>query len=288
MGGKLLVSGASIDMAGSLANAGTVLVSSGTLTVDGTLRNTKLIETLSAGTAIINGTINNSGGTLFASGAGSLIEIVGVVSGGVAIIGNGIVDIETAGSTEKVTFLSNGSGGLEIIDTQANTSAYAGKVSGFGGVHGSNTVQFIDLVSVTFTGVVSESYSPTTTSSGVLTVTSGGTAVAKINLLGTGYTTSGFHLSSGPGGSGTIITDPPVVSGGTTQTTSASALIPPNSLLTCHRLLPAPQPRSPIRRTAIPAAPSRCPAKPLVSSRFSAIILLRALPRRPKALLAHW
>jgi len=80
--------------------------------------------------------------------------------------------------------LSNGSGGLEIIDTQANTSAYAGKVSGFGGVHGSNTVQFIDLVSVTFvSGQMSESYSAITTSSGVLTVTSGGTTVAKINCI---------------------------------------------------------------------------------------------------------
>ncbi|MGC1698358.1 MAG: hypothetical protein WA796_06485, partial [Pseudolabrys sp.] len=74
------------------------------------------------------------------------------------------------------------------------------------------------------------SYTPITSSSGVLTVTSGGTAVAKINLLGTGYTTSGFHLNSGPGGSCTIITDPPVISGGTIQTTSAPALIAPSSL----------------------------------------------------------
>ena len=52
------------------------------------------------------------------------------------MVGNGIVDIEAAKSTENVTFLSNGSGGLQIIDTHANTSANAGKVSGFGGVSG--------------------------------------------------------------------------------------------------------------------------------------------------------
>jgi hypothetical protein len=34
--------------------------------------------------------------------------IVGVVSGGVAVVGDGIVDIEAAKSTENVTFLSNG------------------------------------------------------------------------------------------------------------------------------------------------------------------------------------
>jgi len=164
---------------------------------------------------------------MLASGTGSLIDIVGgVVSGGVTIIGNGIVDIETAGSRENVTFLSNGSGGLEIIDTQANSSAYAGKVSGFGGVHGSNSVQFIDLVSVTFvSGQMSETYSATTLGSGLLTVTSGGTIVAQINLLGTGYTTSGFHLSSAADGS-TIITDPAVVSGGSGGVVSGLTLGP--------------------------------------------------------------
>jgi hypothetical protein len=54
--------------------------------------------------------------------------------------------------------------------------------------------------------------------------------VAQINLLGTGYTASSFHLSSAADVS-TIITDPPVVSGGGTQTTAvSSALAPPNGL----------------------------------------------------------
>jgi hypothetical protein len=65
----------------------------------------------------------------------------------------------------------------------------------FGGVSGTNSSQFMDLVSVTFvSGLMSDSYTAITSSSGVLTVTSGGTAVAKINLVGSGYTTLGFQL----------------------------------------------------------------------------------------------
>jgi hypothetical protein len=85
------------------------------------------------GTAIVSGTVTN-GGTLFASAAGDLVEIASgaVVNGGVALIGNGIVDI--AGSSgESVKFLSNGIGGLRIADTSGHTSAFSGRVSGFGG-----------------------------------------------------------------------------------------------------------------------------------------------------------
>ena len=75
--------------------------------------------------------------------------------------------------------------------------------------------------------MMSESYAATNSSSGVLTVTSGGTAVAKINLVGSGYTTS-IHLSSAADGS-TIITDP-VVSGGSIKTSSAPVLAPEQSI----------------------------------------------------------
>jgi hypothetical protein len=44
-------------------------------------------------------------------------------------------------------------------------------------------------------------------SAGVLTVTSGGETVATLHLAGS-YVTSDFHLSAGPGGSGTVLTDP--------------------------------------------------------------------------------
>ena len=47
----------------------------------------------------------------------SAAYIVGGVSGGVAVPGDGIVDIEAAKSTENVTFLSNGSGELQILST---------------------------------------------------------------------------------------------------------------------------------------------------------------------------
>ena len=103
----------------------------------GTIGAGAIIET-SGGTAIVSGTVTN-GGTLFASAAGDLIEIASgaVVNGGVALIGNGIVDI--AGSSgESVKFLSNGSGGLKIADTVGHTSAFSGKVSGFGGSGHSN------------------------------------------------------------------------------------------------------------------------------------------------------
>ena len=205
--GNMLVSGATVDMVGSLTNAGTLLVSSGSLTLSGTVSNSKLIETLAAGQLFVSGTILNSGGTLLASGAGSRIDIAGVVSGGLVVIGDGIVAI-TSGS-ERVTFLPDGTGGLEIADTQANLSAYAGKISGFGGVLGLNSLQFIDLVSVTFSSGMTQSYSA---SAGVLTVTSGGVTVATINV-GSGYTTSSFHLSSDPVDSSTIITDPAVAGG---------------------------------------------------------------------------
>ena len=161
------------------------------------------------GTAIVTGTVTNSGGTLFASGSGSLVEITSgaVVNGGVVEVGNGIVDVKSGG-TANVTFLSTGTGGLEIEDTQANPTAYSGVVSGFGGVSHANHTQFIDLTAVTYSaGAVSETYSGNTTS-GVLTVSSGGTTVAEINLVGT-YMTSNFHITSGIGGT-VKITDPSV------------------------------------------------------------------------------
>jgi hypothetical protein len=77
-------------------------------------------------------------------------------------------------------------------------------------------------------GVVSESYSATNASSGVLTVTSGGHAIAEISLVGTGYSTASFTLGAGSGGSGTIITDPPVTM---RQSGNAPATIPGGAIL---------------------------------------------------------
>ena len=112
----------------------------------------------------LSGTVNNKG-TLYA-GQG-LLDIAGVVVGGVSEIADGVVEIQKA-SSENVSFLSYGTGGLQLD----NASAYTGKISGFGGSAHSNHKQFIDLSAVPYSaGVVSESYSGNATS-GVLTVTS--------------------------------------------------------------------------------------------------------------------
>jgi len=60
------------------------------------------------------------------------------------------------------------------------------------------------LTGVTSDGTVSLSYSSTTSSSGVLTVSSGGSVVASIDMSGS-FTTSSFHLGSGSGGTVEIL-----------------------------------------------------------------------------------
>ena len=83
-------------------------------------------------------------------------------------------------------------------------SAYTGKVSGFG----SNSSQFIDFTHINSAGAI-VSYTSSTSSSGLLKVTSGGHTLASINMVGH-YTTANFH--PGNDGSGHLeITDPSVV-----------------------------------------------------------------------------
>ena len=193
-GGTEIVLSGGTDIDATIDTGGTAIIAAG-----------GILETTIGGTAIVSGTVTNSG-MLFASGSGSLVEIASgaVVNGGIAMVGNGIVDIQGS-SNENVKFLSGGSGGLELDDA----TTYTGKVSGFGGSGHSNHSQFIDLTAVTFSsGVVSETYSGNTTS-GVLTVTSGGTTVATIDMVGP-YVTSNFTLTAGSGGIGTIITDPSI------------------------------------------------------------------------------
>ena len=80
------------------------------------------------------GTVTN-GGTLFANSAGDQVAIAigAVVNGGVALIGDGIVDI--AGSSgESVKFLSTRqTAGSKSPIQPGQTSAFSGRVSGFGG-----------------------------------------------------------------------------------------------------------------------------------------------------------
>jgi len=161
-----------------------------------TIINSGVIEVESGATLTLSGKLANSG-TLFASG-GTLF-LAGVVSGGTTVIGNGLVDIASA-SSENVVFQSGGTGGVELDIA----SAYTGKVTGFG----SNTNQFIDFTHINSAGAT-VSYTSSTSSSGVLKVTSGGHTLAAINMVGH-YTTADF--TSGTDSSGHLeITDPPVV-----------------------------------------------------------------------------
>jgi hypothetical protein len=175
----------------------------------GKLINSSTIVVESGATLTLSGTTSNAG-ILFADGSGSLIDIVGVVSGGTTEIGNGTVEIAGA-SKENISFLSNGSGILELN----SATTYTGKVSNFGvgsSAHSDHNEQ-IDLTAVTYSpGAVSETYSGST-ASGVLKVVSGATTVATISMTGA-YVTSDFTLTAGSGGSGTVITDPSVVAGG--------------------------------------------------------------------------
>jgi hypothetical protein len=204
------VSSGGIASGSTILSGGTELIASGGTDLGvSSIASGGLLETLIGGTAILSGAVANSG-TLFASGARSLIDIVGgatVTGGGIAKIGNGILNIEGSGDNQNVVFQSAGTGTLEISDALGNTSAFGGTVSGFG----QNVHQFINLTSVHFvSGVVSARYSSSTANSGVLTVTSGGSAnvVAVIDFSGH-YVTSNFRITSGS--SGTVeIFDPPV------------------------------------------------------------------------------
>jgi hypothetical protein len=191
---------------------------SGTLADSGTLSGVTSVAahatlaTLSGGSAVVTGTLVNSG-TFTASGLGSLIEIEsgGTVSGGAVTVGNGIVHVLSGGSA-NVAFQATGSGSLEIDDSANSTSAFTGKVSGFGGASHANHKQFIDLTSVTFeSGSIHLHYSAGA-GSGTLTVSSGTTEVAAINIIGT-YTSANF--SAGSDGQGNVkIFDPAVVPNG--------------------------------------------------------------------------
>jgi hypothetical protein len=147
----------------------------------------------------LGGSIENSG-TLFAKKRDSEIDIVSgatVSGGGIAEIGNGILNIQAAGDNQNVVFGKHAHGGLELADTAANPTAFGGTISGFATGH--EHEQFIDLPGVASNSTVSLSYSSNSSSSGVLTVTSGGSVVATINMSGS-YTTSSFQLASGSGG----------------------------------------------------------------------------------------
>jgi hypothetical protein len=153
----------------------------------------------------VTGTVHNSG-TLFASGSNSVVLITSgaVVTGGVAEIGDGTVFV-AASSSENVSFLANGSGGL-VLNGLGN--AYAGRVSGFGvgsSAH-SDHDRFIDFDSVNFAGATFTytSANPSNTS-GTLTVINGGNSAS---VLLVGNYSAGNFTSANDGGGHIKITDP--------------------------------------------------------------------------------
>ena len=139
-----------------------------------------------------------------------------MVKGASVQIGNGVVDVLSGGSA-SVAFQSGGSGGLEIADAAGKASAFTGTVSGFGvnagGTAHADPAEYIDLVNV-LSGAITLNYSSggSGNTSGTLTVSSGGTLVASIHMLGS-YSAGDFQISSGSGGT-VEITDPGVVGGG--------------------------------------------------------------------------
>ena len=126
------------DIGATILTSGTAIVSSG-----------GIFELTSGTTGLPNllagATLEVGSGAVFSSVVSSGVGVE-VLSGGTysGTIGNGIV-LVAPGGTADVTFLSTGTGGLEIEDTHANPTAYSGVVSGFGGVGHANHTQFIDL-----------------------------------------------------------------------------------------------------------------------------------------------
>jgi hypothetical protein len=222
-------SSASISAASIAAGSFVEVTSSGTLTLgSGTLIGKgATVEAISGGSVVLSGSVTNSGALLAEQGGSVVIAGGASVSGGVAEIGASGTVVISGHSSENVTFLSGASsGGLDLADTAADSAGYGGTVSGFGGLNNTNTTQFIDLTSVTYSaGAVSASYLANAshpTSGGVLTVTSGGVVVADINLAGN-YTHAAFEVVSGANNTVEIIDPASFIAGGGTATLASAA-----------------------------------------------------------------
>jgi hypothetical protein len=176
-------------------------LASGTLQIDsgGVVVGHGQIEGLSSFNTIVA-----AGGKLEASAG--VLEVDGNVSGRgtIQIDANSKLEITSAVSAgATITFQAGASAGLELDDAED----FAGTLTGFG----KTTTQFINLGDVASGATVKLAYTPNSshpTSSGVLTVSSGGGVVATISMIGA-YVTSNFHLGNATDGS-VLITDPPV------------------------------------------------------------------------------
>ena len=106
---------------------------------------------------------------------------------------------------------------MDAFDGTSDTrNSYTGKISGFGGANHTDTTEFIDLANVASNGDISLTFSGSLTE-GILTVLSGGTAIANLDLVGN-YTNAHFNLSADSNGD-VVITDPPINGGTVTNGT---------------------------------------------------------------------
>jgi autotransporter passenger strand-loop-strand repeat protein len=145
-----------------------------------------------------SGTVISSGGYELVSSGGSAIATV---------ISGGTLEVASGGSASGVVFSS---GGMLQVDSGGHVS---GTISGF------HLGDEIDLRGLAYnSGSSTASWTQKTSganASGTLTIKEG-TQTQSFTLIGT-YTTSNFSATS-DGHGGTLITDPPVVSGGSVAT----------------------------------------------------------------------
>ena len=189
-----IVKGAELNTAFGFSN--TVIAPTGK-----TIVNAGVFEVTSETALILSGTVSNTG-TLLVDDQGGLV-ISGTVTGGVtSVVNGGAVRIAQA-SSENIVFQPGGAD-LSILTLDA-ASTYSGRVSGFGT---NDAIGFTHINSAGASLVYTPNASSPTTS-GVLTVDSGGKAVAKITMIGD-FTTPDF-LRGNDGMGHLVIFDPHVV-----------------------------------------------------------------------------
>jgi autotransporter passenger strand-loop-strand repeat protein len=179
--------------------------------------NAGVFEVTSETALTLSGTVSNTG-TLLVDDQGGLV-IAGTLTGGVtSLVNGGAVRIEQA-SSENVVFQAGGADLSTLLLDAANT--YSGRVSGFGT---NDSIAFLHINSAGASIVYTPNASSPTTS-GVLTVDSGGKAVAKITMIGD-FTTPDF-LPGNDGMGHLFIFDPRVVE----QKGNAPAVIAADTVL---------------------------------------------------------
>ncbi len=159
---------------------------------------------LIGGAALIGTTVFANGATLLVgsgytqTGTVSAGVTVGVLSGGIAsaiVLSGGELEIQSGGTAVLNTIGFSNAGGILKLD---QSSVFSATISGFG-VPGD-----IDLADINFSAATL-SYSSTTSSSGILTVTDG-IHSANLNMLGS-YVTANFNMAN-DGSGGVLVTDP--------------------------------------------------------------------------------